>query len=102
MTIYKTLYRTKVNRKQKRKKKEEKEGLPLTGDESLKYETNQSHDQCMITDYYRVYKLTLHFRATVALHLNPTLKLLSQFFEAMLNNLHTFQANILMVFYCTK
>lgn len=63
-TIYKTLYRAKVNRKQKRKKKEEKEGPPLTGDESLKYETIQSHNQCMFTDYYRVHKLTLHFRAT--------------------------------------
>lgn len=39
----------------------------------------------------------MHY-VTVALHLNPTLKLLSQFFEAMLNNLHTFQANILSFF----
>lgn len=61
-TIYKALYRTKVNRKQKRKN-EEKEGLPLTGDESLKYETNQSLDQCMFIEYYRVQKLTLHSRA---------------------------------------
>lgn len=40
----------------------------------------------------------MHY-VTVALHLNPTLRLLSQFFEAMLNNLHTFQANILIVFF---
>lgn len=98
-TIYKT-YRTKVNRKQKRKKRG-KGGTATNEDESLKYETNQSHDQCMFIAYYRVHKLTLHFRATsdalcyCGLAFKPYFKTTFTFFEAMLNNLHTFQANIL-------